>query len=165
MAMGGLFSALAVVIMLLGGMIGIGTMAAPLLAGVTTMVVMETCGSKTALVQWIASSVLGLILCPDKELAFLYLCFFGWYPVAKPAIEKSFPSRVAAVIKYVDFNCAIVLMYVFLMYLLFDGRWENAGFGGPGLTVMYLLAGNVIFALFDRLLNGIRMKVQKFKKH
>ena len=90
-ALCGMLCALAVVILALGGMMGIATYCAPLLAMAALLPVLEELGPRLALCAWAAVSILALLLVPDRETALVYL-FFGWYPVLRPHLQR-IPSR------------------------------------------------------------------------
>ena len=113
----GLMAALGVVIMLIGGVIGVGTYAAPLLASVCLIPMRREFGTKYALMGFAVTAVLTVLLCAEKELAFFY-AFVGWYPLAKPALDR-IPSRpIKVALKLVIFACAVAAMYAFLYFLL-----------------------------------------------
>ena len=56
-------------------------------AGLFPMAAVLEGGRKAGLLSWGASSLLGLILLPNKGLALLYGIFLGLYPVAKSYLE------------------------------------------------------------------------------
>ena len=75
MALCGLLTALAVVVMLLTGALGLGTFTGPVLAMAVLLPVYEECGGKTALTAYGAAAILGILLVPDVELAWVYAAF------------------------------------------------------------------------------------------
>ena len=87
MALSGILSALAAAFLTMGGMLGIATYCAPILAMATLLPVLEECGPKAAGAAWGAVSLLGLLLSPDRELALVYAAF-GWYPILRPRIWR-----------------------------------------------------------------------------
>ena len=84
MALGGTLAALAVVLMLLGGIIPIGTYCCPILASLLLIPVLDACGTRLALAWYGAVALLAVLLCPDKETAAVFV-FFGYYPANKAA--------------------------------------------------------------------------------
>lgn len=148
-ALGGVLAALAVVFMTLGGMIPVATYVIPVLCTVLLNIVLKTCGRRIAWAWFGAVSVLGLLLGPDKEAAAVFLTI-GYYPIVRPAIDKS-PAKW--LLKVIFFNTAILAMYWVMLRLLgFDGlSSEFDGLGTIGLILM-LLMGNFIFFMLDRLL-------------
>jgi len=145
--------ALAVIVMMLGGVIPVMTFCSPAIAGLTLLPVLSEYGKKWALSAWIAISALALILSPDKESALLF-AFLGHYPVAKVALDRirRRPLRIAA--KLALFNAAAGLM-VLAMAWLFDmtaALAEYAEMTRATLAVFIVIA-NVTMLLYDRLLN------------
>ena len=65
MALCGLLTALAVVLMILAGVIGIGTFLGPVLAMAALLPVLEEYGTKAAAVDYAATAILGLLLVPE----------------------------------------------------------------------------------------------------
>ena len=154
-ALGGILSALAVVIMCIGGMIPLSTFVCPLLAMLTGYAVFRICGSKTAWCWYAVTSVLSLLLGPDKEAGAVFL-FLGYYPFVKPSLER---YKLVWVLKLLLFNCAIGIMY-FLLLQLFGMAELAAEFSELGLWggVLTVVLGNVTFILLDCLLTKLTRK-------
>ena len=72
--MGGVFAALAVVIMNLGGLIPMATYVCPTLCMVILSFVHMACGRRIAWSWYAAVSILSLLMSPDKEAA----AVFAW---------------------------------------------------------------------------------------
>ncbi len=148
-ALGGVLGALAVVIMILGGALGIGTYAAPVLCCMVLEIVRRNCGKRMTWAWYMAVSILGLLLCPDKEAAAVF-CFLGPYPLLKPFFDR---LPLSAAWKLAYFNAVVLILYWLLMNLL--GMKElQAEFTemGAGLLIALLVLGNLTFFLLDRLL-------------
>ncbi|MBQ4341198.1 MAG: hypothetical protein II756_01695, partial [Clostridia bacterium] len=64
----GMMAALGAALMLLGGVLAVFTYAAPLLASVCLIPVLREFGKKSAWLCWLATAVICVLLCPDKEL-------------------------------------------------------------------------------------------------
>ena len=90
-ALCGVLCALAEVFLLLGGLIPAALYACPILAMLALVPVREECGVRFALVSWAAVALLALLLCPDKELAGVYLAL-GWYGALQGRFD-GIPSR------------------------------------------------------------------------
>ena len=84
-ALCGLLCALAVTLLLLGGILGIGTFAGPILAMAVLLPILEEYGTKTATAAWGAAAILALLLVPDRETALVFVAF-GWYPLLRPRL-------------------------------------------------------------------------------
>ncbi len=157
-AVSGLFTGLSLLIQILGGAMGIGTFVAPLIAGLCVEAVRLSCSNRYGVMHWLASGLLALILCPDKELAILYLCLLGWYPLLRPLVAK-LPAVPGWCIRFVLFNGDVLLLYRILLYVLYGGNWANTGLGGLWLTLATLLLGNFIFICYDGLLARAETKL------
>ena len=150
MAMGGVFAALAVVIMNLGGLIPMATYVCPTICMVILSFVHMACGGKIAWTWYAAVSILSLLMSPDKEAAAVFV-FLGFYPIVKPEFDK---MRFPLIPKLALFNVLILVMYWLLLHLLgmaqIAAEFEEMG---KILTAIMLVMGNVIFLLLDFALN------------
>ena len=158
-ALCGLLTALAVVVMILSGAIGIGTFAGPVLAMIILLPILEEYGARTALAAWVAAALLALLLTADREMALVYLCF-GWYPVVRPRIGRIRPRAVGFIIRLALCNGILFLLYGILMSLLGLAAAESSG--GFWFTALLLLLGNAVFLLLDPVL--LRMTALWHKK-
>ena len=154
-ALGGLLAAVAVVIMCLGGMIPLSTYVCPMLCAIVQFVVLQFCGRRIAWVWYVLVSILCLLMGPDKEAACVFL-LLGYYPIVKPAVDK---SRLRLLWKLLLFNSAIAVLYLGLIHLLglSEALAEAEELGKWGAGIMLIL-GNVTFFLLDRVLNMIALK-------
>lgn len=149
MAMGGVFAALALVIMCMGGLIPVATFVCPMLCCLMLKLILASCGKRTAWTWYAAVSILSLLLSPDKEAAGIFL-FLGYYPIVKPRLDG---AKWSILWKLLLFNLSIGAMY-FLMLRLLGMEELAAEYAGMGvaLTAVMLVLGNVTFILLDRLL-------------
>jgi len=92
---------------------------------------------------YIASSVLGMLLLPDKAAPLLYIFFFGYYPVVKSLIERLKSIILRWVIKLAVFNIALTAIWLFFRALIFD-----FGDNAPDFLLL-CVSGSAVFALFD----------------
>jgi hypothetical protein len=90
-----------------------------------------------------AVSILGFLIVPAKGVMFLYLLFFGYYPVLKSLIEKISKPPVELILKLAVFNAALSVLWFAFSGLVFDGS-----FLGGNLLIVYIL-GNIAFLLYD----------------
>ena len=152
-ALCGILTAFSVVAMIIAGFMGIMTYAAPMIAGGVMIVPVRQYGKGTAFTMFAAVSLLGMILIPDKEMAFFYLLLFGHYPIIQPwlnGINKK-PPRI--ILKALVFNCGALLSVV-LAKLIFAVPIFDSDKPVWILAAGYLAAANVCFALYDSALLG-----------
>ena len=149
-AFGGMFAALALVIMNLGGMIPVATFACPMLCMLILAFVTKMCGNRIGWAWYGAVAILSLLLGPDKEAAAVFF-FLGFYPIIKPRMDR---MKLNLLWKLLLFNLLILAMYALLIHLF--GMAEIAAEYrelGTVMTVLMLLLGNLTFFLLDRVLS------------
>lgn len=148
-ALGGILSAVTVVIMCLGGIIPLATFICPMLAILTGQVTVRACSRKIGWCWYGVVAILSLLLSPDKESAVTFT-FLGYYPMVKALFDR---YKFGWVGKFVFFNISVALMYFLLLQLLGMSELANeyAQLGRLGIAVMLIL-GNATFFLLDRLL-------------
>ena len=96
-ALCGVSCALAVTLLLLGGILPLATFCAPMLAMAVLLPVRQECGTRMASAAYGAAAILALLLVADREAALIFV-FFGWYPLVQPRILalRSRPLQLAA---------------------------------------------------------------------
>ncbi len=150
-ALGGMMGALTLVCLMLT-LFPYATYALPALAGVFLIPVVVECGKRFAVTLYVATAILSLLITPDLEAKWLYVCFFGYYPMLK-AVAETCRSRIAEWgLKIMSFNIAVIAAYVIVCQLGFSlGEFAVAGMALPLPAVLglFLLAGNVVFVLYD----------------
>ena len=156
MAMGGVFAALAVVIMNLGGLIPVATYVCPVMCMLLLSFVDRACGKRIAWAWYGAVSVLSLLLSPDKEAAAVFL---GYYPILKPKLDT---MKLKWAWKLLIFNGSMVVLYSILIRLMgleaVTGESEELA----GIMLMVLLVlGNVTFIALDRLLTILSYRLRR----
>ena len=163
MALCGLLTALAVVVMALAGAIGIGTFLGPMLAMAVLLPLLEEYGAKTALLAYVATSVLGVLIEPELELALVYGAF-GWYPILRPKLNRISSRPVRAALKVTLCTAVILLLYGVLLRLL----GMTADLLGIGIVwkLALLVLGIATFLLMDLALGRLTfLWRKKFRKH
>ena len=158
MAMGGVFAALAVVIMNLGGLIPVATYTTPVICMLMLKFVMLTCGTKIAWTWYAAVAILGLLMAPDKEAAAVF-AFLGYYPIIKPKLEA---RKGKWLWKLAVFNGSMVLLYSILIRIMgiAEVTGESEELAGTMLVILLFL-GNVTFLALDRLLTMLEIRLRR----
>ena len=151
MALGGMLTAVSVVIMCLGSVIPINTYVCPVLCILVTRPVLERCGRRIGWCYYLATAILSLLLAPDREAALVY-AFLGYYPMIRPWFQKL--GALAMPAKLAFFTLAGAASYGLLIFLVgAEGAMEE----GWLLTAVTVILWDVLFLLVDRLL-GFPMK-------
>ena len=148
-ALGGMLAALAVVLMTMGGMIPVATYVVPMICMLILKLVASLCGIRIAWAWYGAVTLLGLLLCPDKEAAAVFAAL-GYYPIVKPRLDR---TKLPWLWKGLLFNGSILLLYWMLLNLFGIGELVQEFEGmGAVMTAVLLVMGNVVFLLLDKVL-------------
>lgn len=153
-ALGGLLTALGVVLMFLTGLIPIGTYALPAIAGVLLIVAVIEIGAKWAWMIYAAVAVLSLLFAADKEAALLFVLFFGYYPVLKSFLERISDKVLSWISKFAVFNVAVVACF-FLAVNFLQLPEDSFTVFGIYLPWVFLILGNAVFLIYDIALSGL----------
>jgi len=149
-AFGGMFAALALVIMNLGGLIPVATFVCPMFCMLILAFVTKMCGNRIGWAWYGAVAILSLLLGPDKEAAAVFV-FLGFYPIIKPRMDR---MKLNLLWKLLLFNVLILAMYALLIHLFgleqIAAEYQELG---AVMTVVMLALGNLTFFLLDRVLS------------
>ncbi len=143
-------AAVALVIMCLGTLIPGATFVCPMLCILLARIVLEHCGSKITIAWYLAASILGLLLAPDKEAAAVFTAL-GYYPVIKPKMER---WPLSWLWKLILFNTVTLLLYWLLIHIFGVAHLvEEFREMGTVVLIITLSLGNVCFVLVDIVLS------------
>ncbi len=84
----GIFAALSVTIMFLGGVISLLSYSISGICGSFLVIAMVEMGKAKAFFIYVVTSVLSLIFVSQKSIVFSYIFLLGYYPILKTYIEK-----------------------------------------------------------------------------
>ena len=151
----GMTAALSVVVMIIGGVLGLGMYASPMIAGICLTPIDRKYGARYQWTLWAAVSLLSFILVPNAEQNLMYLCFFGLYPIVQPLFEK-LPRKLGWVCKLLYFNVTVIAVEALVMLVLVPEVM------GTAMLIVLLLMGNVIFVCYDFLLPRSDLLFRKY---
>lgn len=162
-AMGGVFAALAVVLMLVGGIIPIGTYAAPMFASLLLIFLLREMPAQMCVGWYFVVSILSGLLCPDRETAFVFIVL-GWYPICRPRLERLRPI-LRVILKLLIFNAAIGVLYAILVFLFqLEAVVQEFSQTAPIWIVLLLVLGNVTFLIYDLVLGRLTRLLLRKKR-
>lgn len=147
-ALSGMLAAVALVIQLLASLIPSGWTALAAVAGLAVAVAVSAAGYVSAVLCYVVSGLLALILLPAKHVAILYVCLFGVYPLIKSLLERLKWRVVEYVLKLAFFNVVLGLLYLFGYQLFFQSAVAAWKYPLPFLPVLCVV-GSVIFLAYD----------------
>ena len=144
-----MLAALAVCILCLGSLIPINTYVSPMLCALLLQVVLTLCGRRLATAWFAAVAILGLLLCPDREAAGVFL-FLGEYPIVKQLLDG---RMLSGLWKALYFNLSVLVLYWLLLFVMgIPGLYEEFQELGLIMLIILVLLGNGTFFLLDRVL-------------
>lgn len=171
LALCSVIAALGTVIMMLTGLIPIGTYAFPTFAGMLLIAVVIEYGSLWALGVYAVVSVLSVFLSGDKEAVLYFIFLFGYYPILKAIIESKLRNTVLQyILKFAVFNIAAVASF-YVATALLSLPAEDFVILGVYVPWVLLIVGNIFFIIYDfcltvlvtRYVRTIRDKIFKIK--
>lgn len=163
-SLGGIISALSIVLMLLTSVIPFGTFAFPALSGMLLVCIVIELGYSWAFVVYSSVSVISLLLLSDKEAALYYVAFLGFYPIIKGLIEKVNTRVLQYILKFLVFNICMVITF-YLSVFVFSIPKESFELFGFYVPWAFLIIGNFVFVVYDfcitRIVTLYILKIQK----
>lgn len=164
----GALVALSVIILYLGCAIEVLDLTMSAIVSLLVVVIVIEMGYSYSWLAYVATSILSIVLLPQKTPAIFYACFMGFYPIIKSYVERIGSAWIRWTIKLVVGNAAIGLM-LFLMSFFVPDELE-----GPWIVAITYLLGIVAFVLYDIALTKLitlyfrmirdRIKIYKFLK-
>ena len=156
-ALCGVLAALAVALLFLGGVLPFAVIACPVLASLVLIPVYSETGWKWGLIWYLAVSILGLLLAPEKEAAILFV-FLGYYPVLKKLIGRLPGKALKWAVKAVFLNAAVVSAYSLMLFVF---RLDSVRGDFAEMERYFLLAclalANISFVVYDLLIDRLEI--------
>lgn len=128
------------------------------IAGLCPLLVLLQLNTKSAVLTWLSSALLGFLLVPDKTVCILYAFCFGGYPLLKYTVDTRYPVWLAWLVKLSFANTLFILwshLFRVLMMPFFPahGKW-----------VLTLVLNSIFIAYDYGLSNLIGFMQHRFKK-
>lgn len=164
-AIGGIVAAVSLVLMISVAIIPFLTYALPAVAGLFIVFVVIEIDKKWAFGVYCTVAILGMLLVPDKEVAVMYLAFFGYYPILKAVIESKLPTAIGWILKVLTFVATMAVSYYLMIKLMGVTIDETEEFGMMAYPIL-LGMGTVAFVMYDIALTGmLSVYLSKWQKH
>ncbi len=164
-ALGGIISALSLVLLISVAIVPFLTYALPAAAGALIVLAVIEMDKKWALGIYSVVAILGALLVPEKEVAAMYIAFFGYYPVLKAVLESKCNTVVSWILKLVSFLATMTVSYALMMSLMGLEIDEIEEFGMIAVP-MLLGMGAFAFVMYDIALSKfILVYLEKWRKH
>ena len=149
-ALGGIMGALCIASMFLGSILPFATFVAPAVSGIFIALAAKEIAVSAGFSMYFAVSILSLLIVPEKEMACIFVFFFGFYPLIKSYLQKIDIKILRVVIKVIIFNACIVGMYSILLFM-FPMPSVSAEFAEytSNMILALLVLANITFILYD----------------
>jgi hypothetical protein len=141
MAVSAILSAASVAIMYIGCLTPLDYTAIAMTSMAIVFAVIELNG-KYPLLIYTVTSILSLLILPNKTSALFYTLFFGFYPMFKAMFERRH-YVIAWILKFSLFNTCLLLLITVTVYIL------HLADTGLGMQITVILFGNFTFLLYD----------------
>lgn len=172
-ALGGIVSALAVVVMLVTYLSPLLVYTAPPFAGILLILIVNELGYKWGIGTYVSISILSVFFIADKEAAVFFTMFFGYYPILKLWMDKRLHNKlIRAILKLLIFNVSVaasVAICIFVFHIPYDDFAES----GYILLAVFWLMLNFLLVVYDYLITALqnlyqrklRKRIQKIFRH
>lgn len=164
-ALCGVMSGLALVVMFVFGFVPTLEYVTPAIAGVLIYVIRESLGVKYGLVSYVAVGILCLLITTNYEVAMLFIFLLGYYPILREYLQKIRFPLLKGLVKFAVFTvsslgCYGLLIYVFGMTYLLEEMNEFGEF-----SVLFIFALSLFaFIAYDIFLGYFKPFYEKVIK-
>lgn len=157
-ALSGLLTALIVVLFFISSIIDVLDYTVSALCGIIVTFVFVEFGRKSAFSIYLVSSILTLLLVPNKFSPLLFVLFCGWYPFLKVVLERM-KNPISIILKLLSFNAVLTVILVLAKFFFLVEDFSTV------LVISVIATANLSFVLYDVLLTRlIFLYVHKYRK-
>lgn len=166
-ALGGIVSAMSLLVMLMGSVFPGLEYATPAFAGMLFVMIVIEIGVSWAWVTYACVALLVFFVVPNKESALLFIAFLGYYPILKSVFETKLKGGALQWFsKLAVFNAAVLAYYKLVMLLVASPELGKTAeeLGKYALYILLALA-NGVFVIYDvALTKVISLYEKQFRK-
>lgn len=157
LALCGIFAALALALLFLGGVVPFAVIACPVLASLVLLPVYAETGKKWSVLWYLTVAALAVLIAPNKEAAILFVVF-GYYPMLRKFIGRIRSHILQWGLKILYVNATVFAAYSLMIFVLQLEALvqEFAGLKTYLLVGMMLLA-NASFVVYDLLIDRLEI--------
>jgi hypothetical protein len=126
--------------MFMSGVLPFSMFLLPALAGAMLISVVVEMGAKTAIMVYVSVSILSAFIIADKLAAVYFICFLGYYPIAKAGLERIRPRFLEYLVKISLFNLTVMMAYLAIVNILEISL---------PIAIPIPLFANIVFFIYD----------------
>ncbi|MDO5707455.1 MAG: hypothetical protein Q4P31_02340 [Andreesenia angusta] len=150
---GGIVVALIIISLYLSTVFRFNRLSIMILSSILIAVSLIKLGLKHSIIIYMATSLLSLIIIPEKTIGISFTIFFGSYPIIKALAEKKRKFIYEYILKYIFFNFSIFLFFLSFKYGLL-GRVDI-----DLNIIIILLILELLFLIYDKIFTIILIKL------
>lgn len=140
----GIFASLSIILLFVASTIPSGKIALLVLSALPTAILLITFDYKYARTNYIVTSILSIILIPNKSISLLYIFLFGNYGLVKYFIEIKSNLILEYICKAIYFNIVFISYYFFAKQLiLVDGLLIEE------IKFFVIVSAQILWIVFD----------------
>ena len=164
-ALGGTLVSMCLLCQFITGVFPVFYIIMPMICGILITVMATETSTWWGFLMYLAVGTLSLFVTPNKDAAFIFIMFFGHYPLIRPYISRIRPKPLGYLLKLSIFNLCMLAFFFMTVYLFgMDELLEDMGdFGRYGGLVL-LGTANMMFVSYDYLMD-ISMELYRQKLH
>ncbi len=155
-ALSGMAVAFGTIVMLLASAIPTLEYAIPAFAGFMVLFIIIELNVGWAVAVYAATTLLGILIVPNKEAVGMYIALFGIYPIVKFYVDK-LPKVLSYIVKSLFFGVAVSGVY-FIMIKVFGIAAELLEDINKITLPILLIFGLAAFLIYDRAMSMIAVK-------
>lgn len=153
-----LLSALAIGFLYLGSILPSAKIAVIALAGFLCAVAVMMYSMGWAALVFCVTALVSLLILPDKNIALLYACFFGFYPILKSLFEKHPDRKIGWLLKLTTYTAGFLLWWFAAVGLLTAGDvslpWYLLWPAGALAFVIYDICLSLLITIYIERISG-----------
>lgn len=150
-------TALGVVILYIGSLVEVLDLTTVFIASLLVVFVIDEFRAPWFYLTWIVTSILSVLLLPNKFCALEYAFFGGAYPIVKYYAER-LPRAFARLVKFLSFNLMFAAVLGLSAWFFGVETIALPGIGeiSPwGLFALLMILGNIVFLIYDYLITRL----------
>lgn len=156
-ALGGIISAIAVVIMLCTYISPFLVYTAPPFAGLILLIIVNEIGYKWSVGAFFTISFLSIFLIADKESAVFFTMFFGYYPILAVFLENAVHNKILRfLIKLIIYNLSVTVSFIICTFV-FGIEYDEFGTGKNIFIILFAVLMNILFTAYNLLVTKFQL--------
>jgi len=150
MTLSALFAALCVISLFVASVWPMGRFGLVAFASLFVAAAVIEGGIASGISVFVVSSIIGMLILPNRAAPLLFIIFFGYYPFAKSLIEHIKYNILQWVIKLALFNAATVIVWILMREILLDAIGNNVVFSIDFISFpLIMIGGSIVFLVYD----------------